>query len=93
MNDLRVVGCGSTLDYHDMNATSCEDTAAELVDSLLLGNVGRRNLVRGDVERVAFYDDLHKRHDARSDAASLPFNENWPKEASQARSERRPRTP
>jgi hypothetical protein len=78
VNDLRIVGCGSKLPHNDMNATSSEHTAEEFVDALLLGTQYRRDLVRGETQRDGFYERLHMDHEARSDAARILFNDNWP---------------
>ena len=67
LRDLRMVTSGSWMDYRDMNSVPSSNAARDLVDMLLLGTSDRIALFRGSTDRDAFYEELHRRHDAGSE--------------------------
>ncbi|MGE5733737.1 MAG: hypothetical protein ACM34E_01495 [Acidobacteriota bacterium] len=75
MNDLQLVGCGSTLQYADMNFSNSKDTAIEFVDAIVLGTLMCQQLAREATRRESLYERLHSRHDVRLDASAVAFNE------------------
>jgi hypothetical protein len=60
--DLRLVCCGSSFSFHDMNATSVDIAAAELVDAILLPPRARARGRWNSTERDEYYDQLHRSH-------------------------------
>ncbi len=77
INDIRLVGCSSTLSYHDMNDADCKATATELVDSVLIGHESRQDLVMEGKDREAYYRWLHEQYDKGGDLGTACFNDFW----------------
>lgn len=77
LNDIRLVGCASTLSYHDMNDADCKETARELVDAILIGHRSRQELVMGGQDREAYYSALHGQFEARGGDGASWFNDNY----------------
>jgi hypothetical protein len=77
LNDLRLVGCSSTMSHHDMNDADSASTAEEFVDSILIGHSYRKEVVMEGQERDPFYAALHARHDALPSAGQVLFNDNY----------------
>lgn len=77
INDIRLVGCASTLSYHDMNDADGKATAAELADSVLIGHESRQDLVMAGKDRDAYYRWLHEQHDKGGDLSAALFNDFW----------------
>ena len=77
LNDLRLVGCGSTMSHHDMNDADCASTAIELVDSILIGHSFRKESVMVTPDRIQFYATLHERHGAPHSDRQVMFNDNY----------------
>lgn len=77
LNDLRLVGCSSTMSHHDMNDADCAATAEEFVDSILIGHSHRREVVMDGRDRQAFYDALHERHGGLPAGRQVMFNDNY----------------
>jgi len=75
LNDLRLVACDSTFAYMDANYASVEETAAELVDQLLIGGQSRRVVVQEGRERETYYNELHARHDLLESEQRSLFND------------------
>lgn len=77
LNDLRLVGCGSTLSYHDMNDADCKATAEELVDAILIGHDSRQELVMEGRSRGMHYGWLHDQHEKQTEVSVALFNDFW----------------
>ena len=77
LNDIRLVGCASTLAYHDMNDADCRSAAEELVDAVLIGHSSRQELVMAGRDRNAYYAWLHEKLEKHAGATAKLFNEFW----------------
>jgi hypothetical protein len=55
-----------------MNNASTEDVASELVDSILLGTADRGARKSAQLDRDAFYQKIHARHDADPSPQAAP---------------------
>lgn len=75
INDLRLVGCASTMGHHDMNDASSRMVAEEFVDSILIGHSYRKEVAMEGRDRRTFYDALHERHDGISAGSQTMFND------------------
>jgi hypothetical protein len=78
LNDLSLVGCGRQTGFHDMNVSSSEETASDLVELLLLGSRSRITLIRGEQGREEYYELLHREHDALAPDDKISFNDATP---------------
>lgn len=74
LNDMRLVSSGSTLDYHDMSAVRCEDTAATIVDLVLMNAMVRLQMMPRGLDRSAVYDRMHELHDRLGAGGDKLFN-------------------
>jgi hypothetical protein len=61
--DVRLVTCCSSFSFHDMNETSAESAAEELVDAILVDHLSRRRGEPLPSKRDEYYDELHRVHD------------------------------
>jgi hypothetical protein len=75
LNDLRLVGHGSIVGYHDMNEVDVDAAAEEIVESILLGTASRRSVVAEGRGREDLYRELHERHDALPAGREVLFND------------------
>ncbi|HXJ19556.1 MAG TPA: hypothetical protein VMT03_04920 [Polyangia bacterium] len=75
MNDLNMVGCQTALDYREMNTPIAADVVPDMVDAILLGKPDRIERLRGELDRIAFYDELHHRNSAHPKRGSRFFND------------------
>lgn len=76
LNDVRLIADWNTTSFHDMNATSAEAAAEDLVDAVLIGTSSRQLVVMGGLDRDAYYSRLHALHDADPDnKPAVHFNE------------------
>jgi hypothetical protein len=77
LNDLRLVGCASTMGHRDMNDANSATAAEEFVDSILIGHQFRKEVVMGGRDRDSFYEALHSMHDGLPPERQVMFNDNY----------------
>ena len=77
LNDLRLVGCGSTFGYRDMNIAPVDIVAKDLVDTILIGSEPRWSAVLGGRAPEDFYEERHRNHDRLTMDPRPRFNDNW----------------
>ena len=75
LNDFSVVGCQTERDYREMNTPAAADVVPDMVDALVLGQPSRMEHLRGGLDRVALYDELHHRNSADTGGRSRFFND------------------
>lgn len=75
LKDLDMVGCQRSLDYGERNTPKAADVIPDMVDSLVLGTPDQIERVRGNFDRIAFYDELHHRHSTNPNKPQY-FNDN-----------------
>lgn len=75
MNDLSMVGCQRENDYRETNNPDAADVVPDLVDAILLGERDQIERTRGELDRIAFYDELHHRHADPAKTRSRYFND------------------
>ncbi len=64
LNDLSLVALGSTHEKSELNFVNTEDNAEDLSDEVLIGTRIRQRIVMAGLDRNAYYEALHRFHDA-----------------------------
>ena len=80
LEDLSLIGELTGYDGGNMNHANCAETAADLVDQIILGHAGDIEQVRKNRSRDQVYDRLHEIDDAHRAAPQDPdpaYQEVW----------------
>ncbi len=75
MNDLSMVGCQRKDDYRETNNPDAADVVPDLVDAIVLGAREEIERARGELDRIAFYDELRHRHATHTKRPTRFFND------------------
>jgi hypothetical protein len=80
LEDLSLVSSGNAFGRSNLNHASCEETAADMVDLILFGNISNVRRLTAKGGRDQLYSLLHEIHDASTateagDARELYFND------------------